>query len=75
MPLGNRTRVLYTEGVDKTTPSKLRPSLYRKFYTLEDDATPPGDLTSEIKLIRVLLARRSITTHDSRVPIHDFLSP
>ncbi len=46
------------------------PSLYREYFTPEErkmlDATPRGDLTSEINLLRVLVARVLAASQQAR---------
>jgi hypothetical protein len=51
-------------------PARPRASLYRRYFTAAEcellDATPPDDLTSEINLLRILLARVLAATKRAR---------
>jgi hypothetical protein len=51
-------------------PSPAHNSLYRRYFTPLEcamlDATPPDDLTSEINLLRILLARVLAATQQAR---------
>jgi hypothetical protein len=50
--------------------SRPRPSLYRRYFTAAErerlDATPADDLTSEINLLRILLARTLAAAQQAR---------
>ena len=59
-----------TDVEPTTAPSRSSTSLYRRYFTAAEcerlDATPADDLTSEINLLRILLARVLAATQHAR---------